>query len=54
MLDGTVPIDGLHHFDGVSWSQYLKGAHVRDVVVAPDGTVWYLTSDLNWRLLQLR
>ena len=46
--------DGLVHFDGESWSHYIPGTKVDDVDIAPDGTVWYLTSDLNWRLLQLR
>jgi hypothetical protein len=47
MVENAVSVDGLHHFDGSSWTHYLKGAHVRDVVVAPDGTVWYLIHGLS-------
>ena len=41
------PIDGLYRFDGSTWTHYLDGAEVRDVIVAPNGTVWYLIYGLN-------
>jgi hypothetical protein len=44
--------DGLAHFDGENWSHYLPGTNVFDVAVAPDGTIWYLTSDETLRQLQ--
>lgn len=34
---------GLSHFDGRTWTEQSKG-WVSDVAVAPDGTVWYITT----------
>jgi hypothetical protein len=45
--------DGLVHFDGENWSHYLPGTKVDDVDVAPDGTIWYMTTDYG-TLRQLR
>jgi hypothetical protein len=42
---GIGEIDGLIRFDGETWSHYLTGMDVRDIAIAPDGTIWYTTGD---------
>jgi hypothetical protein len=44
LAEGTQPIEGLFHFDGESWMHHPSG-EVRGLAGAPDGTVWYVTSD---------
>jgi hypothetical protein len=48
--------DSLTSFDGETWSHFLPGNLVKDVDVAPDGSIWYtiLDDDDEVRLHQLR
>lgn len=41
------PVDGVYRFDGSTWTRYLEGAEVRDVVVGPDGVAWYTVGGLS-------
>jgi hypothetical protein len=42
LLEGSKPMLGLYHFDGLAWTHYLEEVEVLDVAIAPDGTVWYM------------
>jgi hypothetical protein len=45
LIELMMEFDGLVHFDGENWSQYLPGTKVEDVAVAPNGMIWYMTWD---------
>jgi len=42
--DGYHPAQGVSHFDGEAWTQFLDGSHIDGMAVAPDGNVWVLTA----------
>lgn len=42
-VEGSEPMLGLYHFDGLVWTRYVDGVEVLEVAVTPDGTVWYMT-----------
>lgn len=43
LVEGSEPMLGLYHFDGLAWTRYLEEVEVLDVAISPDGTVWYMT-----------
>ena len=42
LAEGTRPIAGLFHFDGVTWTHH-PSSEVRGLAAASDGTVWFVT-----------
>ncbi len=32
--------DGVAHYDGTTWTSYLRGSCVHDLDISPDGGVW--------------
>jgi hypothetical protein len=40
---GVGDCDGVDHYDGTTWSSFLRDACVHDLALAPDGSVWVLS-----------
>ena len=41
-VEGSAPMLGLYHFDGLTRTRYEDDVEVLDVAAATDGTVWHL------------
>ena len=42
-------IDGVAHFDGVTWSRFLQGHCIESMDIAADGSVWLLAAESGAR-----
>jgi hypothetical protein len=46
--DGLDEIGRIARLDGETWTYYVEGTDVRDIAVAPDGSVWYTVDGAEW------